>query len=66
MDMHRETQHSIMEIPPRIEMVWIELEKTNKQLDRIADALELIASAVQPQFKDRDATINVQAVCHEG
>jgi len=55
-----------MEIPPRIEMVWIELEKTNKQLDRIADALELIASAVQPQFKDRDATINVQAVCHEG
>jgi len=32
------------------------------QLERIADALELLSSAVQPQFKDRDAAITVQGL----
>jgi hypothetical protein len=45
--------------------IEIHAEDIAAQLERIADALELLSSAVQPQFKDRDATINVQAVCRE-
>ncbi len=44
--------------------IEIHAEDIAAQLERIADALELLSSAVQPQFKDRDATINVQAVCY--
>ncbi len=45
--------------------IEIHAEDIAAQLERIADALELLSSAVQPQFKDRDATINVQAVYRE-
>jgi hypothetical protein len=48
-----------------IQAFEIHAEDIAAQLERIADALELLSSAVQPQFKDRDATINVQAVCRE-
>lgn len=44
--------------------VFERAEKIEEQLKRIADALELLSSAVQPQLKDRDATLNVQAVCY--
>jgi hypothetical protein len=44
--------------------VFERAEKIEEQLKRIADALELLSTAIQPQFKDRDATLNVQAVCY--
>jgi mRNA-degrading endonuclease YafQ of YafQ-DinJ toxin-antitoxin module len=53
-----------IEMNDAFERAFERAEKIDEQLKRIADALELLASAVQPQFKDRDATLNVQAVCY--
>jgi len=39
-------------------------DKIEAQLQRIADTLELLASVLQSQLQDRDATLNVQAVCY--
>lgn len=49
-----------------VQLATIELHAGGiaEQLKRIADALELLATAIQPQFKDRDATLNIQAVCY--
>ena len=65
MTIYEETQQSIIKIPAHLEDISDQLKRTNDRLERIADALALLASAIQPQFKDRDATINVQAVCRE-
>jgi hypothetical protein len=48
----------------RLEKIEEQLQRITDQLTRIAAALEVLSSAIQPQFKDRDATLNVQAVCY--
>ncbi len=53
-----------IEMNAAFERAFERVEKIEKQLNRIADALELLASTVQPQFKDKDATLNIQAVCY--
>ncbi len=52
-------------IVERLEKIEEQLERIADRLEIIADAVELLTAAVQPQFKDRDATINAQAVYRE-
>jgi ABC-type transporter Mla subunit MlaD len=63
-EIYEETQQSIIEIPARLEDISDQLKQTNDRLSRIADALELLASVIQPQFKDRDANNSNLEVSH--
>jgi mRNA-degrading endonuclease YafQ of YafQ-DinJ toxin-antitoxin module len=53
-----------IEMNDAFERAFERIGKIEQQLTRIADALELLASAIQPQFKDFDAAVNVKAFCY--
>lgn len=62
MQIYEETQQSIIELSPRLEEVRDELIRNNKQLERIADALEKLSAIVG----DDDSTFpyaNIIATC---
>ncbi len=44
----------------QIQAIEIHVGDIAEQLKRIADALELLSSAVQPEFKARAAPLNIQ------
>jgi hypothetical protein len=48
----------------RLEKIEEQLQRITDQLTRIADALEVLSSVVQPPIKDRDAKLNIEAVCY--